>query len=220
MMNKAIISIIAAAAIFSSNIASAQQDPEAALILEKLSENTRSDSGIKIEFSVELEDQQRGFTDRFEGNMLIRGEKYKLELLDTETYFDGKSVYTFLRDANEVMISDPEEGEDEIFSNPVRLLTLYERDFRFRLRGEVTENGRTLYEIDLHPEERDMEFHTIKLFIDKETVQIESAVISGKDGSIYTLSVDNFVSGLDLSENDFSFDPEKYPGIEVIDLRW
>lgn len=202
-----------------ANVA-AQQDPEAAAILERLSEKTRSGSGIMIDFSVKLEDRQRGITDSFEGSILMHGEKYKLELLDTETYFDGKSVYTFLKDVNEVMISDPEEDEANIFSNPLTLMTLYERNFRFRLRGEISSGGKTLYEIDLHPEEREVEFHTIKLFIGKEKTQIDSAVISGKDGTIYTLKVENFVEDVNVTETDFTFDPEKHPGVEIIDLRW
>lgn len=208
------------AAIIFGTTAAAQQDPEAAAILEKLSEKTRSDSGIMIDFSVEMEDRQRGVSDRFGGSILMHGEKYKLELFDTETYFDGKSVYTFLKDVNEVMISDPEEDEDNIFSNPLALMTLYERNFRFRLRGEVSSQGKTLYEIDLHPEEMEAEFHTIKLFIDKRSTQIDSAVISGKDGTIYTLNIDKFVEGVEVAETDFTFDPEKHPDIEVIDLRW
>lgn len=211
--------MILAVFFFATNVA-AQQDPEAAAILEKLSEKTRSASGIMIDFSVKLEDRQRSVTDSFEGSILMHGEKYKLELFDTETYFDGKTVFTFLKDVNEVMISDPEEDKVSIFSNPMTIMTLYEQNFRFRLRGEISSQGRTLYEIDLHPEERDVEFHTIKLFIDKEKIQIDSAVISGKDGTIYTLKVDNFVEGVDVTDMDFTFDPEKHPGVEVIDLRW
>jgi len=45
-------------------------------------------------------------------------------------------------------------------------------------------------------------------------------VISGKDGTIYTLNIDKFVEGVEVAETDFTFDPEKHPGVEVIDLRW
>jgi hypothetical protein len=43
--------------------------------------------------------------------------------MGTESWFDGRSIYTYMPDVNEVMISDPDEGEGGLMSNPAKLFT-------------------------------------------------------------------------------------------------
>jgi len=221
-MRKLLKTILIPATLLTVLPALAQQDPHAERILKRLSEKTESYSSLKMDFTVKVEDKQRGTTDKFGGTVLIKGEKYRLDVFDTKTYFDGEAVYTYLTDVDEVMISDPEEEEDEtdMFSNPAKILRVYEENFKYRMRGEVNLNGKTHYEIDLHPEEREVEFHTIKLFIDKEDTVLHKAVISGKDGSVYTIEIQNIETNMEVSKEDFTFDPEEHPGVEVIDMRW
>jgi outer membrane lipoprotein-sorting protein len=48
---------------------------------------------------------------------------------------------------------------------------------------------------------------------------IQSALLTGTDGNIYTITVDKFEPDNEIQDAEFVFDTKKYPGVEVIDLR-
>lgn len=52
------------------------------------------------------------------GKIIMRGEKFKLELMDTEAAYDGKTLYLFQQDLNELTLSAPEQ-EELLNVNPV-----------------------------------------------------------------------------------------------------
>jgi hypothetical protein len=58
-----------------------------------------------------------------------------------EIWFDGNSMYTYMPEVNEVIISDPDE-DGGLMSNPTELFTIYHEEFRYRLQNEITRNGK------------------------------------------------------------------------------
>jgi hypothetical protein len=48
---------------------------------------------------------------------------------------------------------------------------------------------------------------------------IRGANMTGKDGNTYLVSVSQFKTDGVYKDTDFVFDPKKYKGIEVIDMR-
>jgi outer membrane lipoprotein-sorting protein len=200
-------------------LVSANQDEKAREILDKLARQTTSAPSLVVDFTVSMTSQQDDVSEEFDGKITMKGKKYRLTIMGTEIWFDGKSMYTYLPDVNEVIISDPDE-EGGLMSNPAELFSIYHEEFRYRLRGETTSNGRSLFEIDLHPIDLDQDFHTVKLFVDKANSFIHSAVIAGKDGNRYTMTVNDFNNTRQVADSYFEFDKSKFPGIEIIDMRW
>jgi hypothetical protein len=198
----------------------ARQDDRAGNILDQVFEKIKSSPSVSIDFTVAISNPRENFSDEFDGGIVMKGEKYRLDFMDTETWFDGNSTYTLLSDANEVMISDPDEADGGIMSNPAGLFTDYRKEFKYRFIGEVTREGRRLYEIELHPIEPDQLFHTVKLYVDRDRNFVHTAVIAGKDGNNYTLKVKTFDTTKQVPESYFVFRKEDYPGVEIIDMRW
>jgi outer membrane lipoprotein-sorting protein len=198
----------------------AQKDERAGKILEDFSAQTLSAPSVVLDFTIIMSSMKDEVIDQFDGELTIKDEKYRLKIMGTETWFDGKSIYTYMPDVNEVMISDPDEEEGGLMSNPAKLFTMYAEEFKYRLVGEIKESGDRLYEIDLHPVDRDRDFHTVKLFIDRDSNFLHSAVIAGKDGNRYTFLVNSYDTTQRLSESYFVFNKSDHPGIEVIDMRW
>lgn len=205
--------------VFIGTIVQAQQDEKAGDIIDKFSEFTTSGSAVSVDFTITMTSLKDDISEEYDGNLILRGNNYKLNIMETETWFDGNSMYTYMPDIEEVMISDPVE-DGGIMSNPTQLFSIYHEEFNYRLLGEITRNGRRLYEIDLHPVDRDHNFHTVKLFINKDDYFMNSAVIAGKDGNRYTVMVTDYDDSIEVSDSYFTFDESDYPGVEVIDMRW
>ena len=216
---KKITGLIIMIMVFANFPSAAQQDEKARGILDKLAGQTTAAPSIFVDFTILMSSQRDEISEEFEGKITIKDNKYRLSIMGTEIWFDGSSMYTYLPDVNEVIISDPDE-DGGLMANPTELFSIYHEEFRYRLQGEITRNGKRLYEIDLHPLDLNQNFHTVKLFIEHEKYFIHSAVIAGKDNNRYTLVVNDYDNTRQVPDSYFVFDKTDYPGLEVIDMRW
>ena len=87
------------------------------------------------------------------GTILIKGDKYKVASGGTTVYFNGTTMWTHAEDDNEVTITEPDSQDDDFLSNPAKVFTFYDRDFKYLYRGETTIDSTVMHEIDLFPQE-------------------------------------------------------------------
>jgi outer membrane lipoprotein carrier protein len=206
--------IIALLSIGTLNCVNAQNDPKAKSILDELSAKTKAYTSIKAEFSFVTEKKDKT-KDTQNGKIQTKGKKYKLEIPGHEIYCDGKTVWEYIKDANEVQIKDMEtEGEGAI--NPSNIFTIYEKGFKYKFEGEDA----TTQTISLFPENPDKKkYHTAKLFINKTKKEITSVKMMMKDGTTQTYTIKSFTPNVAIPDADFTFDTKAHPGVSVEDLR-
>ena len=207
--------------IFVCILSSNAQSPEvlkAKEILDKVSAKTKAYPAIVADFSFMIENLQANITETFNGTITIKGGKYKAELMDIETYFDGTTLWTYMPDANEVNISDASMMEDDML-DPASVFTIYEKDFKYIHAGEETINGKKVDIIDLFPDKRDKPFSRIKLYIYKDNLQFAKISQIGKDGTNYIIDIKKMNVNTSFEDSFFRFDTSKRQGIVVIDLR-
>lgn len=194
--------------------ANAQIDTKAKGILDELSKKTKAYTSIKAEFSFTVEKKDKS-KDVQNGRIQTKGTKYKLEIPGHEIYCDGKTVWDYIKDANEVQVKDMETGGEDAV-NPSTIFTLYEKGYKYKFDGEDA----TTQTISLFPENPDKKkFHTVKLFINKTKKEISSVKMMMKDGSVQTYAIKTFVTNSPIPDTDFVFDAKKHPGVSVEDLR-
>lgn len=196
----------------------AQESEKAKEILDKVSVKTKSYTSIKADFSFTLENLQESISETHEGSIIIKGNKYVVDLMDTRSYFDGKTLYTHMIDAEEVNVSEPDE-EDEAALNPAKIFSLYENGFKFQFLGERIDDGKTLYEIDLFPDTSDKPFSRIKLLIDKNSLVLKSMKQVGKDGNSYIIKVKTMETNKPYNDTEFTFNTAANPDVDIIDMR-
>ena len=198
----------------------AQQDPEAKKILEMFSKKTKSFHAYQANFTIIDENLQNKEKSENKGSVLVKGDKYKMELAKTEIYFDGQYIYNYIPASNEVSISKPEKKSDDIFTNnPSKLFNIISSDYKYRYLGNITERSRNCYEVDLYPKDIKKKYSIIKLLIDIDKLELVSAKLIMKEGVNYTVSIDTFNNQAAASEADFVFNIKAHKGIEVVDLR-
>jgi outer membrane lipoprotein-sorting protein len=216
--------LIFATALFFTN-AFAQKDNDARLILNKLSKQYRSYDAVKTDFTLLVDNVQANVKQTQSGTLLAKSKvnKYKLTIYGTgksvsqEIISDGKSQWTYLKDANEVQAADA-DNSDEGF-NPAKIFTMYEKGYKYVYVGLQKAGGKTYQVIDLSPENEKASFFKVRLMVDKVKNQLYSAMIFDKNGSRYTYTLNTFAPVTGVADAVFGYDKKAHPGAEFVDLR-
>jgi len=148
----------------------------------------------------------------------MKGDKYWTEYSGQEIFCDGQTVWTYIKDNNEVQINlnDPSSNDD---LNPLKLLTDYNKTFSPKFIKEETRGPKILQILDLTPL-KPGQFYKVRVEIDKAQKQIVNAIIYDKNGvNTYTYTITKFVTNKTIPDTRFTFKTTDHPGIEVIDLR-
>jgi outer membrane lipoprotein carrier protein len=195
----------------------AQNDAKAKVILDGTSKKIKTYTSYKIEFTYKMENTTKKINEVKVGNIIVKGDKYRLEITGQTVICDGKTVWTYIKDANEVNIDNIKTDDDAI--NPTKLLNMYEKNFTYKLIKETTLNGKYVQIIDLKPI-KGKKYFKVRLTIDKALLQIISSVVFDKNQTTtYTYLVTKFTPNIPVTDASFTFNKASYPGVEVNDMR-
>lgn len=198
-----------------STVAFAQNDPKAKEILDKMSKKYKDIPAFTATFTQNLENENENISDSFKGEITVMGDKFKADVAGQLIVNNNQTVWTYLKDANEVTINNYEEEEGEM--NPSKIYDAYKEGYKYLyMAGEGTAK---YHIIDLVPEDKDETFYKIRLKIDKNSNLLNNWSIFDRAGNIFNYSVTDFKVKSNLTASDFNFDPSKYPNIEVLDFR-
>ena len=197
------------------------QSPEvikAGNILDKVSEIIQSHQSIRADFTFSMENKQADVTDTHKGTILIAGEKYKASVMNVDSYFDGTTLWTYLKEVDEVNISNP-DPMDETTLSPSSIFNIHKQGFRYIFAGEDTIDGEEINIVDMFPEDRDKPYSRIKVYVNKANNHITKISQIGKDGTNYIIDITNMETDVPFEPGMFTFDPDKHPDVEIIDMR-
>jgi len=147
----------------------------------------------------------------------LKSEKYRLEISGQTVICDGKTVWTYIKDANEVQINTVQPDEDAI-TNPIKLLNNWEKNFKPKLIKDGSENGKNIQTIDLTPV-KSKAYYKVRLKIDKTKKQIVNTTVYDKNGSTFSYIVKTFVTNQTVNDSFFTFKASDFPGAEINDMR-
>ena len=188
--------------IFSLSIFSQSKDTTAIHTLRLVSNKTKSYTSYKVEFSIKFETNKKILKETKEGNVVIKGNEYKLTLAEQVIYNDGKTLWTYLPDQQEVTIQAFKES-DKSFT-PQKIISGYTKDFTAKLIKEYIENGKNYITIDLTPI-KSQSYYKVRLIINKDQLQIKSSVFYEKDGSKYRYEFKKITPNITTNDDDFVF---------------
>ena len=191
----------------------AQNDKKATAILDEVSVKTKLYKTIKIDFTYAMDNVKEKIHDKFKGSLLSKGDKYKLSAAGQDVISDGKTMWTYLKEAKEVQINNA--GEDEDSFTPTKLLSGYGKDYKSKF---IEEKGNDQV-IELYPLKKGKTFTKVQLTIDKSKKQISKFVIYDRNGSTFSYIVDKFIADQPIADNVFSFNKAEHPGVEINDMR-
>lgn len=204
--------------LLSSTFSFAQSDPTAKAILAGVSKKYRSYDVIKAEFIYSIKNPQANINQSQSGVLYSKSKsnKYKVVVANLELISDGNVQWTYLKDDNEVQISEIDNSSTAL--NPAKIFTMYEKGFKYVYLGETTIGGRRYQNIELAPLQT-RSFSKVKLRIDKVNKQISNIVVNDKNGNVYTYLIKTFTPNVKVSDAIFSFNAKAHPDVDVVDLR-
>jgi len=195
-----------------------QTDKKAQDILKAVSTKYKSYKSVKATFVITVENPNDKSKDLQQGTIYLKGNKYKLEIANQDVVSDGKTRWTYVKDANEVQIDVQKNDENAI--SPSNIFAIYEKGWLFKFTGEQKEKGMVYQLVELVPvDPKKKNIFKVKLTINKNDRFVTSAKMFDKNGSIKTIAVQAFSPEGANDESIFVFNQKNYPGVEIVDLR-
>jgi outer membrane lipoprotein-sorting protein len=182
---------------------SAQTD-KAKAVLDKVISTFTEEGGIQIDF----EGTEKG-------TIVMKGEKFYLHSGQIQSWYDGKTQWSYVADTEEVNISHPTPEELQGI-NPYFILVNYQENFKSSYKGMKTHEGKQVQEIVLAPKGNAHE--QITLWISKTSHPIYIKV-ENNGRPVSEIHVKNVRKQKEINDQVFRFNKSLYPNAEIIDLR-
>lgn len=188
-----------------------QSDAKAEALLTEVSNIIKAYKNINLDFKYELSNASENINQVTRGDVVIEGDKYRLNILGITRIFDGKTLYTISPEDEEVTISS-DNTEDESTITPSKMLSFYEDGYTYNMDIIQTVKGRKIQYVKLNPIDTNAEIKHILLGIDATTKHIYNLIEVGKNGTRTTLTVNSFKTDEPISKSLFTFDKSKHSG--------
>ena len=182
----------------------AQDNRIAEKILDKVSVFLSNPEGVRIDF-----------TGSENGYLIMKGEKFYLNNQSIQSWYDGKTQWSYLTDNEEVNISSPTKEEIQAIS-PYHLLKRYKSDYTYIYIGQSKRKGKLVHEINL-TSKSDI-INDIKLIISDNNKPV--AILFYRNNKLMSeVNITSLQTDSKIDDKQFRFDKTKYPQVEIIDLR-
>ena len=195
--------------LFAAQVVSAQNNADA--LIRVLVDQIKSHKNVEMAFSYQLSPDGKTLGDSEKGHAWLQGEAYKVEMAEQQTISDSKSIWTYLVDEEEVMISSASEGAD---NTPLKLLTSLDKSYAATLAG-IDAQGIASIEL-ANP---NGQYKRVSLKIDTKKTALKTMDVYMNDGSKLVITVEEMKFDQNLDDNFFTFDAKKHPKVDVIDMR-
>lgn len=207
MKIKNIITCIAL--VFAAQAVSAQNNAEK--IIRVMVDQMRSHKNVEMVFNYQISPDGKTLGKSEKGHAWLQGEAYKIEMTDQQTISDGKTIWSYLIDDEEVMVSNASEGTD---NTPLKLLTSLDESYVATLSG-IDAKGIATIEL-ANPKGQ---YKRVTMKVDTKKTELKSADIYLEDGNKFIIKVEEMKYDQKLDDKFFTFDEAKHPEVDVIDMR-
>ena len=195
--------------LFAAQAVSAQNNADA--IIRVLVDQIKSHNNVEMAFNYQLSPDGKNLGEAQKGHAWLQGEAYKIEMAEQQTISDGKTIWSYLIDDEEVMVSNASEGTD---NTPLKLLTSLDKSYVASLTN-IDAQGIASIEL-ANPKGQ---YKRISLKVNTKKTELKSADIYMEDGSKLVVNVEEMKFDQKLDDKFFTFDAKKHPKVDVIDMR-
>ncbi len=189
-------------------MSSAVADTRSTQIIERMGATIKGWKNYAVEFRLEASQQ-------VEGRYVVGGERYYLQVEQTEVYCDGRTRWEVNNAYREVTIDRVDPKDKSILSNPTQVFDFPDAAFSHTFGG-IERGGEAIV---LTPKNSG-NIQQIKLLVDPAS-GLPKAVEYRLDQASEPIRIEVVSIGpeANLPASRFIFDKAKYPGFEIIDFR-
>ncbi len=153
----------------------------------------------------------------WEGQIAIQDNKYRFTLPEQEVISDGQTVWTHLKTANEVHITD--HDPEQMATAPWTVLIDYRQDYVIDSLHTQQTDGQACDVVDLVARDEEDFLQKITLTIERTKKHIKRLEILDINQNLHVFFMTYFVYDVRFGKSFFNFDTNEYQGIEIIDMR-
>jgi len=194
----------------------AQSKKDAEKLMENVINKIASYKNFEADLSYTMVNTEMNIDEKKTGKIYVSDDKYRIEMSGQIIISDGKTLWTYLEDSQEVMVSNIEDNDESI--SPTKILTSYNKDYDARFDKGATYKNSNLKLLVLKPSEG-KNFEKMSVLINKKKMMLENFSVYDQNGNVFTYHIIDLKPNVELPADTFTFDPKKYPDVEVVDMR-
>ena len=182
------------------------QAESAKSILDKAAATVSNPNGVQANF--QMISKQYGST---YGSISIKGRKFHASTPEAIVWFDGKTQWTYMKNNDEVNVSNPTEAELQAI-NPYNFINIYKQGFK--LSSKKVNNS---YEVHLKATDKKRKIQEMYIIVDQQSYR-PTHVKMYQNGK-WTVLLISSLKSTSLNDGLFQFNAKGFPQAEIIDLR-
>lgn len=186
---------------------------DADVVLDKALATIKADLPVRMDYDYKVFDDNTELLMNDKGVIYIDNNRYALLMQDMKVWCDGVSQWSYMREINEVYITEAEAEEAQNLS-PLYVMEHYREGFS---RSAVSEGGYTAVMLKAMDEENDVE--CVMLLISEENHHLVSMMISMPGQGVVEVDLDGYVADCGAGDDVFTCPLDDYRETEIIDMR-
>jgi len=180
---------------------------DAKSVLDKAAAEFRKCPSVNVTFEVAA----GGDIDN--GSIILQGNKLYTRLTNTTTWFDGKTMWSYVKDNDEVNVTEPKPAQLAKM-NPYAFIDLYKSGYDI----EFGTNTKEYFEVVLTSTNTKNSIQKAIIRIDRFNYQPKYIMMGGSKADI-EIKVTSYKKGKKQADSVFRFNKKNYPNADIIDLR-
>ncbi|OJV40657.1 MAG: hypothetical protein BGO29_05455 [Bacteroidales bacterium 36-12] len=170
---------------------------------------------IQSDFTIKVSEKNSVNSQLISGKIILRANQFFLESDELKVWFDGKTQWAYMKESNEVNISEPET--DELAQiNPIAIISAFKAASQIQFSKTKSPQNHV---IELTAKNKKADFNKVIIQINKTTEDLQSIMIEYKNGTQNIIQFTNYQKGVNVKPEVFKFDKSKVRDAVVNDLR-
>ena len=174
-------------------------------VLDKAAAHITVKEGVKANFKM------KGGIGNAIGTIYIKGKKFHANTAKATVWFDGKTMWTYVKDNEEVNVSNPTEAQLQAI-NPYNFINLYKNGYTYTMNTAGTN-----YVIHLTSNSADRKIKELFITVNKKSYEpMQVKMLQGKKWTTFDITS---IKKEKIADSQFRFNSKDFPKAEIIDLR-
>lgn len=189
------------------------EEVDADIVLDKALASIKADLPVRMDYDYKVFDDNTELLMNDKGIIYIDDNRYALLMQDMKVWSDGETQWSYMREINEVYITDAAADEAQNLS-PLYVMEHYREGFS---RSAVSKDGFTAVMLKAMNEDSDVE--SVLLLISEENYRLVSMIISMPGQGAVEIDLDGYVAKCGVDDDVFTCPLDDFREAEIIDMR-
>ncbi|MCM1075736.1 MAG: hypothetical protein NC411_00050 [Bacteroides sp.] len=180
----------------------------AASILDKASAKFSEAKSLMANYTITADGNTQS------GQLVVAGDRFTLSSPQMSSWYDGKTQWTYSTHTGEVNITEPTPEELQQV-NPFAIIN----SFRKQYKASLMNSASTVKKIKLNAINQKNDIKSVVLTLNATSLYPTRIELALGNRRVIRIDVNSVTAGSTLPQSEFRFNPKKFPGIPVVDLR-